>query len=442
MRTPLSFQVVPVPLRMTRAAALLSLCALTLLSPGLRAQTPEPSLTLAAGLSLPQALNLALSHNPELAAARLELQAQEAAEQQAGVGPNPELSVLIEDTRRASRSSTVQWSQALELGGKRAARVAAAAHAREQAAVGLQARQAELQAAVSTAFFELLAAQEQLRLSESATQLAERSVQAVQLRLQAGKVAPLELHKAQVATGAVRAELAQARSELSLARQRLAALWGGAEVRFERAEGQAEQMPPPSAEAAPSSTALDEAPALRLARLDIDRRQALTAGERAKRVPDVTVSLGAKREADSGRSMAVIGVSLPLPLRDRNEGNLLEALKREEQAREQLAAAQVRLRLDLAQAQERLRQTRLQQLSLREQQLPLAQTAFDTALRGYELGKFTFIDVLDAQRSLFQLRQQALRQSAEAWRAAAEIARLLGLPPFTAQPATQQDTTS
>jgi len=396
----------------------------------------------AAPLSLPQALNLALSHNPDLAAARLELQAQEAAEQQAGVGPNPELSLLIEDTRRASRSSTVQWSQALELGGKRAARVAAAAHAREQAAVGLLAQQAELQAAVSTAFFELLAAQEQLRLSESAMQLAERSVQAVQLRLQAGKVAPLELHKAQVAAGAVRADLAQARSELSLARQRLAALWGGAEARFERAEGQAEQMPPTSAEAAPSSTALDEAPALRLARLDIARRQALTAGERAKRVPDVTVSLGAKREAETGRGMAVIGLSLPLPLRDRNEGNLLEALKREEQAREQLAAAQVRLRLDLAQAQERLRQTRLQQLSLREQQLPLAQKAFDTALRGYELGKFAFIDVLDAQRSLFQLRQQALRQSAEAWRAAAEIGRLLGLPPFAVQPTTQQDRTS
>lgn len=440
MRTPFLISFVPVPVRMTRAAALLSLCALALLSPGLRAQTPEP--VLAASLSFPQAVNLALSHNPDLAVARLELQAQEAAEQQAGVGPNPELSLLIEDTRRASRSSTVQWSQALELGGKRAARVAAAAHAREQAAVGLQARQAELQAAVSTAFFELLAAQEQQRLSESATLLAERSVQAVQLRLQAGKVAPLELHKAQVAAGAVRADLAQARSELSLARQRLAALWGGAEARFERAEGQAEQMPPTSAEAAPSSTALDEAPALRLARLDIARRQALTAGERAKRVPDVTVSLGAKREAETGRSMAVIGLSLPLPLRDRNEGNLLEALKREEQAREQLAAAQVRLRLDLAQAQERLRQTRLQQLSLRQQQLPLAQTAFDTALRGYELGKFAFIDVLDAQRSLFQLRQQALRQSAEAWRAAAEIARLLGLPPFAVQPTTQQDRTS
>ncbi|WP_428505304.1 TolC family protein [Roseateles sp.] len=440
MRTPFLISFVPVPVRMTRAAALLSLCALALLSPGLRAQTPEP--VPAASLSLPQALNLALSHNPDLAVARLELQAQEAAEQQAGVGPNPELSLLIEDTRRASRSSTVQWSQALELGGKRAARVAAAAHAREQAAVGLQARQAELQAAVSTAFFDLLAAQEQLSLSESAMQLAERSVQAVQLRLQAGKVAPLELHKAQVAAGAVRADLAQARSELSLARQRLAALWGGAEARFERAEGLAEQMPPSSAEVAPSSTALDEAPALRLARLDIARRQALTAGERAKRVPDVTVSLGAKREAETGRSMAVIGLSLPLPLRDRNEGNLLEALKREEQAREQLAAAQVRLRLDLAQAQERLRQTRLQQLSLRVQQLPLAQTAFDTALRGYELGKFAFIDVLDAQRSLFQLRQQALRQSAEAWRAAAEIARLLGLPPFAVQPTTQQDTTS
>src|SRR5437868_4264502 len=77
-------------------------------------------------LTLAEAQRLALTHNPDLASARLELQAQQGAELQAGARPNPELGLLLEDTRRATRTSTVQLSQAIELGGKRAAREAAA----------------------------------------------------------------------------------------------------------------------------------------------------------------------------------------------------------------------------------------------------------------------------------------------------------------------------
>lgn len=381
----------------------------------------------AATLTLSQAVRLALTHNPELAVARLELQAMEAVQLQAGARPNPELGVLIEDTRSATRSTTVQWSQAIELGGKRTARLAVAGQAREQAALALSAKQAELRAAVTSAFFELLLAQEQQRLSQASLALAAQASGIAARRLQAGKAAPLEHSRALVAEAGVRAELAQAQSDLRLARQRLISSWGAGKFSFEHAQGDVDALPA-SLEDSPAEllTAQPQAPAIRLAQMDIARRQAISAGERAKSVPDLTLTLGAKRDAQMGGTQAVLGFSIALPLLDRNQGNLLEALRREEQARELLNVATLKLQNDVGQAAERLRLTRQQVQTLRAEVLPVAQTAYDAALKGYELGKFALLDVLDAQRSLFQLKQQTLRHLADAWRASAELDRLLG----------------
>ncbi|WP_457422037.1 TolC family protein [Roseateles sp. P5_E7] len=376
-------------------------------------------------LTLAEAQALALTHNPDLAHARLELQAQQGAELQAGARPNPELGVLLEDSRSATRTTTLQLSQAIELGGKRAARQAAAAQVREQAAVALTARQADVRAAVATAFFELLGAQEQQRLAESSLALARSVAGAADKRLQAGKVAPLELAKARVAEAGARAELAQAQSDLLLARGRLAALWGQGPQAAAQADGDTAALPGLPDEQR-LAEAMADAPALRLARLDITRRQALLDIERARRVPDVTVTLGAKRDAELGRTQAVVGFSLPLPIHDRNQGGLLEALRREDQAREALTAATLKLQTDVAQAAARLRLGREQAQLLRDEVLPTAQTAYDAALKGYQLGKFAFLDVLDAQRTLFALRRQQLQASAETHRAAAELDRLLG----------------
>lgn len=63
---------------------------------------------------------------------------------------------------------------------------------------------------------------------------------------------------------------------------------------------------------------------------------------------------------------------------------------------------------------------------LRDDVLPGAQSAYDAATKGFELGKFDFLDVLDAQRTFFAAKSQYLRALAETYRAAADIDRLLG----------------
>ena len=118
----------------------------------------------------------------------------------------------------------------------------------------------------------------------------------------------------------------------------------------------------------------------------------------------------------------------------------LEALKREDKAREELRFAQLQVSADAVQARERLESARTQAGSLATQVLPGAQSAYEAAVKGFELGKFSFLEALDAQRTLLEARVQALRAMAEAHRARAELDRILGsgdAEPIASAPATR-----
>ncbi|MDR1462171.1 MAG: TolC family protein, partial [Azoarcus sp.] len=144
-----------------------------------------------AALHLAAAIELALSANPELSAAARELQASEGALLQAGLRPNPEISVLVEDTQhKSTRTTTVQIDQPVELGGKRAARIELAKRGREAAAAGLDAKRLEIRANVTGAFFDVLAAQQRVRQAEDLAALAQKATQAASRRVTAGKISP------------------------------------------------------------------------------------------------------------------------------------------------------------------------------------------------------------------------------------------------------------
>ena len=377
-----------------------------------------------APLTLQSAIDMAMASNAELSAARRELEAADGPVMQGGTRPNPELSFLLEDTQRATRTTTLQINQPIELGGKRAARISAAERGRDIASAELAAKRADLRATVVSAFYDVLLAQEHIKLAGDSTELARRAADAAGKRVQAGKISPVEETKARVAEATARLEAAQAASELRLSRQRLAATWGDATPRFDRVESDGSLASVPTFDAV--SARLAASPSLRRAQMEVQRRSALSDLERAKRTPDLTVSLGIKRDEQLGRNQAVIGLSIPLLMFDRNQGNLLEALRREDKSRDELAAADIQLKSAVAQAWGRLDTAGAEAQTIRDQVLPGAQSAYDAATQGFELGKFNFLDVLDAQRTLFQSKAQYLRARGEAHRAAADIDRLLG----------------
>ena len=375
-------------------------------------------------LTLAAAIDLAVSQSPDLAVARREAEASEGAVMQAGVFLNPALSYQVEDAQRSTRTTTTQISQPFELGGKRAARIDAAERGREIALAGVSSKMAEIRAQVTAAFFDVVAAQERVQLAQSLEELARQASDAAAKRVLAGKVSPVEETKARVAEASVRTEVVQAKSELTVSRQRLSSLWGDTSPKFLRAEGSLDTMPSLPSEGALQARMTDS-PTLKKAQLEIARRKAISDLEQAKRIPDLTVSLGVKRDEQLGRDQTVVGLSIPFPIFDSNRGNLLEALKREDKARDESIAVQNRLNLDVMEARGRLEAGRDLAQALQRDVLPGAQSAYAAATKGFQLGKFGFLDVLDAQRTLFQARLQYLRALSDTHRAAADIDRLL-----------------
>lgn len=376
-------------------------------------------------LSLPAAISLAFEQNKTLAAARKEIEAADATLLQAGARPNPEFSALIEDTRKSSRTTTYQINQPIELGGKRSARIEAAQRARDMAVLDYAAKRSEVRAAVVAAYYEVMVATERQRLARELLELAGTSAAMTQRRVMAGKISPVEQTKAQVARSAAQLEFNQANSELSLARQKLAMSWGATVGPRPLSDEAVESLPP-----LPAISQLTEkvanGPAVRLARLEVERRRALASIETSKRTPDVSLTLGNKRDESNARNMWVVGVSVPIPVFDRNQGNELEALKRVDIARDALALTELQMQGEAAQAFERLRNAREEATALRSDIVPAAQSAYQAARTGFELGKFGYLDVLDAQRTYFQAKAQYWKALSAALQAAADLDRLAG----------------
>lgn len=376
-------------------------------------------------LTLTVALELALEANADLSVARREVAAVNAAAQQASRITNPTLELGVEDTRRATRESTIQLSQPIELGGKRTARMQAAARGVDAASAELSTKVTEVRAAVTTAFFDVLAAQERMTLVTDSVTLAQRGTSAASKRVTAGRASPVEETKARVAESGVRLELIKAESELRASRKRLSALWRNPTPSFESAAGSLEVLPD-LPNLSDLTARLITSPELNQARAEVARRQALSTVERTRRVPDVTVRVGMRRSEELGQNQAIFGVSVPLPFFDRNQGNLRESLLRTDKARDELAATETRVDTELVQAYERLRTAHQETQALRDEILPGAKSGYDAAVTGFEFGKFSFLDVLDAQRTLLQARTQYLRALSDAHRAAADIDAIVG----------------
>lgn len=381
-------------------------------------------------LTLAMAVKLAFGANPALAAARHEVQALEGGVLQAGLRPNPSLDLNLTDARKATRETTVQLNQPIELGGKRARRMQAADQAREAAVLDLAVKKAQLWADVSTAFYDALLAQARVKLAQESVDNARGAAAAAAKRASAGKISPVEERRARVAEASVGLELVQAGAGLTAARNRLSLQWGGSRAGFGDVVGELDAMPAVPAYA-DLEARLAVAPALQRARTEVALREAMAQVERSKQVPDLGLTLGMKRAQEQGRNQAIFGVSVPLALFDRNQGNVLETARRVDQARDQLTAVQTGLNTELMQAHAALVTAREMVQTLRGDILPGARGAFEAARTGFEFGKFSLLDVLDAQRTLLQTKSQYLQALADMHRADADLVRLTGVPTST-----------
>ena len=376
-------------------------------------------------LTMDQALETAFSNNPDLAAAQWETGIAQGERQQAGLIPNPEVSWEAEDTRRNSRTTTVMISQPIELGGKRGARIEVANRAQDAAGIELERKRNVLRADVIQAFYSSSTAQQRLLLSRQSLELAERGLRAAQGRIKSGKSSPVEGTRAEVQLSEVRLELRRAERDEASAYQRLAQVMGAPLPAFVSVGDPNRSMP-----TVPDSSLLfsriGETAELRLAKLQIDQREASLGLEKARRIPDLTVSIGSQYDERERERVNVVGLSMPIPLFNRNQGNVLAAARRADQSRDLRNASELRLRTEIQTTLDQWLTANTEVASFNQTILPAAQSAVDTATRGFEMGKFNFLDVLDAQRTLISARTQYIQAIAEATDAWVRIERIFG----------------
>ncbi|WP_034101945.1 TolC family protein [Pseudomonas lurida] len=376
-------------------------------------------------LTLDAALQTAFANNLDLAAAQWEIGIAEGARQQAGLIPNPVASWDAEDTRRSTRTTTVKLSQTLELGGKRSARIDVASRAQDAAALTLAQRRNALRADVIDNYYGALRAQERLDLAQRSMNVAERGLAVANGRVTAGKTSPVEATRAQVQLSEMRLELNRAQIGLTDAYRRLATSTGSAVTDFQAVAGQ-NQLTPALPPVAHLLARLEQTAELRLAELSILQNEASVGLEKAQRIPDLDVSIGSQYDASVRERVNLVGVSMPIPLFNRNQGNVLAATRRADQARDLRNAAELRLRTETRQALDLWQTANTEVRAFNQQILPAAQSAVDSATRGFEMGKFSFLDVLDAQRTLIAARTQYLTATAQATEAWVRIERIYG----------------
>jgi cobalt-zinc-cadmium efflux system outer membrane protein len=351
---------------------------------------------------------------------------------QARARSNPTIGVEVEDvgvkdsTGLSRSQTTLSASQALELGGKRQARIAASG-AEVSAA---QARQTKASADfaydLAIAYATAEAAQKRTQLLESDVERAAEDLRVARALVSAGKEADLRAVQAQVAVTAADADLQASRADFGEALANLSVLAGASETYtsieasvLDRADGLS----------APVSNALGVSPAVAVAEAERQAAAFRVDVERARAIPDVTLSIGARRYDHEDDTGLVVGASVPLPLFDRNRGSVSAASAQLTAANARLASARLEEETGrrIAASQLTAGDARLKAAIQAEQ---AAGEAYNLARIGYEGGKSPLIELLNARRAVTEAQSRLLDARLARIRAEAALARLSGRVAF------------
>lgn len=397
-----------------------------------QAKTAEPAP--GSPITLRQALALALERSPALAAWSLEVRAREARAIQEGLLPNPEVEAFLEDFGGTGSvegfkgtETTILLSQLVPLSGRisKSARVARL----DAGLAGWDYEAARLNVLTDTAkaFADLVAAERRLRIIDELARLSGRVYETVAEQADAGEISPIQEKRARVAHSQAEIKLGRARREVETTRKALAAKWGSTSAGFGEAQGSLDDLPPvpPLEELSAYVTANPD-----IARwaTEMERREAILGLEKARAIPEPIVSGGYRRIGENNDNAFVVGLSIPIPIFDRNQGGITEARRLIGKGEEERREAEVSVNAALAEAYGELTTSWEEAEILGRDVLPRAKEAYSSIFEGYREGKFSLLDVLDAQRTVFDTELEYVDALMAYHRALADVERLTGTP--------------
>jgi len=398
-------------------------------------------------LTLEEAVRLASGRNPDLLAARADLESARAQRAAAVALPNPVLSystskVPTDETRAStiegndfySRSydTVVSASQLVEIGGKRKDRRISA----DEGIAGATARLADatrlLGAAVVRAYTAAGVARASATIARETAASFGKTAELAREREAAGEISTSERAQIEIAAGRFLADAAQADLAFTNAARALGALLSMPAAAPAEDLDDPGEITGPGPEGTPGDeTLLASRPDLAALEAAARKAEADLALQKAFRVPDPTLLAQYEREPPAQRNTVGFGVSFPLPVLNLNGGAIRAAEVAVESARRDLARGQVRVRQDLAATRDAFETARTRALRLVNDLLPKAQAVRDTVRFAYEQGAASLLELLEAERNANDIRLAAVSARGDLAAARADF--------FAARPGVDKD---
>ncbi len=383
-------------------------------------------------LSLAGAVALALLNNPELQAYSWDIRAAEARSLQAGARPNPELSLDVEGISGglpglAESEMTLSLGHLLERGGKRAARRAAADADVVVRSGDYEIARLSVMARVTRAFLDVSASSMARELQEADVEIAGEIRASIGRMVAGGAAHRAEQIRADLDYETTRLDLRDLERSESVARVRLSSLWGDVRPRFTAVAGIVDQLQdvPPRDELL---ARLESGPVMGRMSALIDAAEKERALARAEGAVNLSVSAGYRRLNGDDTGTFVAGLSLPLLFFDRNRGSVAAAAADIERARSERDNLKIERALAFSEALAAAERDRDRWITLRDAVIPAAERAFAEIHAGFERGRFTYVDLLEARRALTRARRDLLATKLDYHRVVADLELLLGAP--------------
>lgn len=386
-------------------------------------------------LTLDAALQLATMRNPLLIAKRKELGIAEGELRQAAIyfQNNPEVSVGVDRLRVPSPSGSerftefdVELSQEFEIFGQPRARRKAADAAREAVLADIAATVWEVLTEVRSEFYAAQIAVRRLRLAEEQFRFGNAVLELSKRRLDAGDIAPTEYRQLQIQMADLRTKDLSARAELASALDslRLSLGYGSAQIIDLIDELQTPTGLPFSAQTFVSEV-FDVYPRLRHARLVMEQREREFTLVKKEGKPNVTGSVFAGREEDDDELYG-IGLAVPLPLFNRNQGSRAAAKAAIDVAKAEMRHLEDALRIQAQTAFTRLGISQEAASYYHEEILPAIQTNLEQLENAFRQGEIGMLELRINQRDLLDAQTAALDALAEYYEQRAQVEGMLG----------------
>ncbi len=368
----------------------------------------------------------ALKYHPAVQEVQAFLQAAAGNVRQAGLWPNPVVEFESEEIQWPEIGTTYgRIGQDILLGRKLKYQVRAAQADYAVVQQTLQLTYLDVAARATEAFYATLIAEYRQRLVEQLDTLADQLYATIAKMTEAGKLTMVDLERIRVEQTRIHARRLAAEAAVQAAYAQLAtalgmSVWSGAHL-YDTVDRLV--SPPPFQQLVQK---LRTYPVFVQQEAVLRSTRAQERVERAFRWPDIGITAGFQQLGENGPRLLTGGIALPLPLFNRNQGNIQRARAEVEAAQARLKALELELTAELqnlySQHVAAFQEARL----LKEQTLPAAMRAYQAIRTGYQEGKFNLLEVIDSQRTLFDVRMQYLDVLERYYRTRTQLQALTG----------------